>query len=670
MSDGNYFDGEADKVFQARDVYGSVHFHGPKQPAAPALQVQAPPEHYRNNQPQLDLLTEIHDAASDRVAIATVRGAPGSGRTTLCETWLHQHQGRFDRIYEVRVGHRVGADVLAELLSKLGYGLDEMPASLEGRSAMWQAQTAEFKVALLVDDALSAAEVKALLPTHPGSYVLVVGSGLEALRARYSARDVELEPLSDEAALGVLTALVGEEKLAAEPEQREELLRICAGSAAELNVAGMILARQGGTVQRLLARIRAKGALASAVFDVAYDLMGEREQAAYRLFGAHPGSGDVRLETVAAVLSLDEFDAEDALENLVSAKLIEVIKGRYRMSELARLHAAGLGGDLEEIVVGYYAGHGLKIAERALHTRWPEKIWPGFVRASVPEADAWEWLFAEQANLLAAAEVALQAGAHEDVIRLARALWPVYKDGAYPVELAAVSQDAVQAAQAAGMPLAEGQVRTQLGFARMQRRDWAGAQEQYAAAAELATTPEEHASALEARGLAFFEPGLIARQQGRPDDAVSLLEQAEVCLRESLALAEQIGARRRLGLIQMHLAKVVPPEEAAVLLAQAEQDLKDEPGNLVKIRLWRGRKLIEAGSYEEGAAELAELDSVAEQSRLHRERIAALWSRAEAALARGFRDQAKAHVEDALSIARLHGFTAEAADLLIWLGRL
>ncbi|WP_406639896.1 AAA family ATPase [Amycolatopsis sp. WGS_07] len=670
MSDGNYFDGEADKVFQARDVYGNVHFHGPKQPAAPALQVQAPPEHYRNNQPQLDLLTEIHDAASDRVAIAIVRGAPGSGRTTLCETWLHQHQDRFDRFYEVRVGHRAGADVLAELLSKLGYGLDEMPASLEARAAMWQAGTAEYKVALLVDDALSAAEVKALLPTRPGSYVLVVGSGLEALRARYYARDVELEPLSDEAALGVLTALVGEEKLAAEPEQREELLRICAGSAAELNVAGMILARQGGTVQRLLARIRAKGALASAVFDVAYDLMGEPEQAVYRFFGAHPGSGDVRLETVATVLSLDEFDAEDALQKLVSAKLIEVVKGRYRMSELARMHAAGLAGDLEEIVVGYYAEHGLKIAERALPTRWPEKIWPGFVRASVPEVDAWEWLFAEQANLLAAAEVALLAGAHEDVIRLARALWPVYKDGAYPLELAAVSQDAVQAAQAAAMPLAEGQVRTQLGFARMQRRDWAGAQEQYAAAAELATTPEEHASALESRGLAFFEPGLIAQQQGRPDDAVSLLEQAEVCFRESLALAEQLGDSRRLGLIRMHLAKVVPPEEAAVLLAQAEQDLKEEPGNLVKIRLWRGRKLIEAGSYEEGAAELAELDSAAEGLRLHRERIAALRSRAEAALARGFRDQAKAHAEDALNVARLHGFTAEATDLLIWLERL
>ena len=129
VSDGNYFDGEADKVFQAGNVYGNVHFHGPERPAAPVLQVPAPPEHYRNNQPQLDLLTEIHDGARDRVAIANVLGAPGSGRTTLCETWLHQNQDRFDRIYEVRVGHRAGADVLAELLAKLGYGPDKMPAS-------------------------------------------------------------------------------------------------------------------------------------------------------------------------------------------------------------------------------------------------------------------------------------------------------------------------------------------------------------------------------------------------------------------------------------------------------------------------------------------------------------------------------------------------------------
>ncbi|WP_134728024.1 MULTISPECIES: NB-ARC domain-containing protein [Amycolatopsis] len=669
MSDGNYFDGEADKVFQARDVYGDVHFHGPRQPAAPALQVQAPPEHYRNNERQLAALTRIHDEVPDRVAIAIVRGAPGSGRTTLCETWLHQHQDRFDRFYDVRVGHRAGADVLAELLSKLGYGPDEMQASLEGRAAMWQSQTAKFKVALLVDDALSAAEVKALLPTHPGSYVLVVGSGLEALRARYSAREVELEPLSDEAALGVLAALVGDEKLAAEPEQLKELLRICAGSAAELNVAGVLLARPGATVRRLVGRIRAKGALASAVYDVAYEQMGEREQAAYRVFGAHPGDGTVRLETVAALLALDEYDTEDTLQKLVSAKLIEVIGGRYRMSELARMHAATLAGELSDAVVGYYAEHGLRIAERALSTGWPKKIWPGFTPVPA-DVDAWEWLFDEQGNLAAAAEVALQEGAHENVIRLARALWPVYKDGAYPVELLAVSQDAVQAAQAAAMPLAEGLVRTQLGFAQLQRRDWAAALEQYAAAAELATTPDEHASALEARGLAFFEPGLIARQQGRDEEAVSLYSQAEACFRESLELAEQIGDPRRLALIRMHLAKVVPPEEAAVLLAQAEQGLKNEPGNLVKIRLWQGRKLIEAGSYEEGAALLAELDAAAEKAKLQRERIAALRSRAEAALARGYRDQAKAHAEDALGIAQLHGFTAEATDLLIWLEQL
>ncbi|WP_143271401.1 hypothetical protein [Amycolatopsis echigonensis] len=149
-----------------------------------------------------------------------------------------------------------------------------------------------------------------------------------------------------------------------------------------------------------------------------------------------------------------------------------------------------------------------------------------------------------------------------------------------------------------------------------------------------------------------------------------MLGRAEVCFRESLALAEEIGRDRRLALIRMHLAKVVPPEEAATLLAQAEQGLKNEPGNLVKVRLWQGRKLIEAGSFEAGAVVLAEVDSAAEQANLQRERIAALWSRSEAALARGFRDQAKAHAKDALNIARMHGFTAEAADLLIWIEQL
>ncbi|SFO16745.1 hypothetical protein SAMN05421854_101869 [Amycolatopsis rubida] len=668
VRDGNYFDGQADTVLQARNIYGNVYFSEPREPAVPSLQAAAPPEHYRNNESQLAALTRIHDEALDRVTIAIVRGAPGSGRTTLCETWFHQHLDGFDRFFSVRLGHRAGTDVLAELLSMVGYQPDEMPASLEARSAMWRAQTAKFRVGLLVDDALSAAEVKPLLPTRAGSYVLVVGSGLAALQSRYSAREVDLEPLSREAALGVLSALVGEERFTAEPESRDELIRICAGSAAELNVAGSLLRRfPNWPLGRLIARIRQKGALASPVFDAAYESLSQDARAVYRFFGAHPGDGDVRPETVAAVLSLDEFDAEEVLQDLVEVKLIEDVGGRYRISALARLHAATLAGELSAAVIGYYARQSLAVAENALPRNWAAKVWPGFTAGSFDRADARAWLLDEQANLAAATEAALLEGAHEDVIRLAMALWPVYKDGSYPIELAAVSQAAAQAAQAASMPLAEGLARTQLGFARMQRREWSAAQEEFAKVAELAATPGEHASAVESLGLACFEPGLLARQQGRFEEAARLLEQAEVHLRRSLELAEEIQDERRLALARMHLAKVAAPEEAAVLLARAERELGKEPDNLVKIRLWRGRKLIEAGSFEDGAAELAELDSAAEQLGMHRERIAALRSRAEAALARGFREQAKAHAEDALSIAQLRGFTAEATDLLIWL---
>ncbi|MGW4395463.1 hypothetical protein ACWEHA_09260 [Amycolatopsis nivea] len=670
MSSSNYFDGQADKVFQAGNVYGDVHFHGPERPALPSSQVAAPPEHYRNNENQLAALTRIHDEAPDRVAIAGITGGPGSGRTTLGETWLFHHQDAFQHVFSVRVGNRPPADVLAELLSMLGYRPDEMPASVEARAAMWRAQTAELRIGLLIDDVVSAAEVRALLPARAGSFVLVICADLGMLRARHSAREVKLEPLSGKAALGILAALVGEERLAAEPEHRDELIRICAGSAAELNVAGTILAESNRSVERLVARIRAKGALASPVFDVAYERLSEQAQAAYRFFGAHPGDGDVRLETVADVLCLDEFDAEDALQKLVNARLVDDLGGRFRMSELARTHAATLADGLSASVVEYYAKQSLAIAENALPRRWAVKVWPGFTAGSLSAEDARAWLFAEQTNLLAAAETALLDGAHEDVIKLALALWPVCKDGGYPVELAAVSQDAVQAAQAASMPLAEGLARTQLGFARMQRREWSAAQEEFAKVAELAASPEEHASAVESLGLACFEPGLLARQQGRSEGAARLLEQAEAHLRRSLELAEEIRDKRRLALARMHLAKVAAPGEAAVLLDRAEQELGKEPDNLVKIRLWRGRKLIEAGSFEDGAAELAELDSVAERLGMHRERIAALRSRAEAALARGFRDQAKAHAQDALSIAQLRGFTAEAADLLIWIDQL
>ncbi|MDT8910405.1 hypothetical protein [Amycolatopsis sp. PS_44_ISF1] len=669
MGEGNFFDGSAGSVFQGRDVYGDVHFHAPAGASVslvPPVPVLEPPRHYRNNERQLDELSRVHERARAGVGIAIVRGAPGSGRSTLCECWAFRHQDRFDGgVYPVRLGRRPVTDVLADLLALAGYGAQQWPQSLEGRSAMWRAWSGGRRIALLVDDAMSAAEVFPLLPAGAGSMVLVVEAGrLTELKTRHSAQDVELDPLSDEAARGVLAELVGVERLDAEPGPREELIRICAGSAAELTVAGALLADSPGRpLERLIGRIRRKGSLASPVFDVAYERLREDAQAAYRLFGAHPGDGDVALETLMAVLGLDLDEAEDALADLVRAKLIEPMGAdRYRMAELARLHAAGQGRPPSKIVA-HYARTALAVAEKVLARGWAARLWPGFEPAGLDQAEARQWLRTERLNLVAAAETAYKEGAHEDVCRLALALWPVHQEGGHPAEMVTVNRDAASAAGAWGSPLAAALMFTQWGFADGQRRDWASAREHHARAAELAAqagSAEARATAVESLGLACFEASAHEPAEG-------LLAEAEEQLRLNLRLAEELGEPRRTALAQLHLAKVAAPEEAAGLLDRASTELDREPGNRVKILLWRGRKAVDGGHREPGAGWLREVVELAATGGWHRERIAALRVLAEVALAEGDRESATARAEDALNVARLQGFTAEALDLMEWL---
>ncbi|MFE3174506.1 NB-ARC domain-containing protein [Amycolatopsis sp. NPDC059090] len=661
----NFGEGPGSPSF-LRDVYGDVSFEGPARAAlALTSRFQAPPLHYRSV-PQLEELTRIHHGAADQVAVVLVLGVPGSGRTTLCDCWLYRHRGRFDWMRRVRLGNRPVVDVLAELLSQFGYQPDQMPASLEARSAMWRACTAPYRVGLLVDDVASMDDVRALVPTRAGSCVLV--TGLESVGVvQNPARVVRLDCLSDDAARGMLAALAGAKRLTAEPKYRDELIQICGSSATALSVAGALLAKYPSwELGWMVEQIRQIGTSATALFDFAYGLLSEVEKAVYRFFGGHPGEGDVRVDTVVGVFGLDPREIKGALAELMEIKLIAKFRGRYRMADLARQHAATKADVLTSAVIDYYATESLTIAESALPRGWAKSVWREFTVGSLGPTEARSWLAAEHANLIAAAEAAWRVNAYDRVVRLAMALWPLHKDGGYASEMAAVNWKAVRSAHAASMVLAEQLVRTQLGFAQIQRRAWAAAHGQFVAVAELAASLNQRASALESLGLVCLEAGLLARQQGRPDDAPPLLEQAERYLRANLKIAAAMNEVRRLALAKMHLAKVVRPEEAARLLDEASRTLRHEPDNAVKIQLWRGRKLVEAGAYEEGAAMLAELDPVAEQLSMHRERIAALWSRAESALARGYRDVAKAHANDALNIARLRGYTAEAVDLLVW----
>jgi hypothetical protein len=243
---GNHFGGEAHNVAQVGAVYGNVVFPGPSRVVEVADQFTPPVDHYTNNERQLDEITAGAQHRGDRDGPRTVliRGTPGSGRSALARCWGYKHReeypgGRF----AVRLGPGAERtrDVLADLLAQLGYLPDEIPASLEGRSAMWQNRTADERIVLVIDDAVTPAQVRPLIPGPGRSLVLVVESGnLKELCASHSATYVRIDPLTDKASGALLVGMIGTERREREPAAFETLIGHCAGSAAALNVVGEI----------------------------------------------------------------------------------------------------------------------------------------------------------------------------------------------------------------------------------------------------------------------------------------------------------------------------------------------------------------------------------------------------------------------------------------------
>lgn len=647
----NQFDGEAQSVVQARDV-GEVHFHAR---ARPRMRCQVPAElvPYINNERPLGELDRWFTDGGTKVAV--VRGAPGSGRTSLATQWVQTNRAKYpDGQFFVRLasgpdGAERERSALRELLLANGWAPDEIPTSLDGLANGWRSCSDGKRIAMVIDDALTAAQVRSLLPGAGDSAVLVTEAGrLGSLRASANATFVDIDPMAEPAARELLRRIAGD-RIAEEPAAVGELIELCAGSTIALCVVATLLAEREWPVQRLAAKLRREehtlralskdeSLSVSVVFDAAYERLGKLARECYQVLGVHPGVGDVSADAVAAALGEPEEEVADALDDLVRARLaIESADGRFLLSGLVKRHAAAKAdGDFVRPLIGYYADHAVATAWAML----PDRVWH---KTLLPPAGVHadeSWADAEQDNLRAVVAESFRRGEFESVCRFGIALWPFYERGGHAQDMAAVNELGVRAARERGDALAEAVLGFQLGFAHRQRGDLERAVQAFGEALELArrtANAELEATALESLGLARLDQHLLS-------DAARLLG-------ESLELALQLDDPRRLALARFHLAKALPPARALPLLAEARLALAAEPGNLAKIDLWRGRKLIESGKLDEAAGILRGITAIS------RERGEVLCELAEIAVERGDVASARAQLTEAVEIFRQRGLS-------------
>ncbi|WP_344883307.1 tetratricopeptide repeat protein [Allokutzneria multivorans] len=484
-------------LVQAGTIHGGVHFHRVPAEIAKPRQLPLPPAHFTGRVPELEALSR---AVGGR-ALVVITGAGGIGKTSLALRWLSQvpelgrdgqlfaNLGAFDPSGPVRP-----ADALGQFLRALGVAPEKVPASLAEQQALYRTMTADKSLAVLLDNASSADQVRQLLPGGTDGVVVVTSRRRLSALAADGARWVDAAPMDTETSLVLLSNVIGAERVAAEPDAAARIVAACAGLPIALAViAARLVARPKWSLARVLGeleneRTRLKGLSkhedlsVSAVFDMSYSQLSDEAAQLYRRLSAHPGP---QFSTDAAACLTTEA-AEHALEELVDTNMLEEVReDRFQFHDLLRLHAAQRATEQEteqarRVCWEWYLVSAMA-ADRAAtpnRRRLPHAFTSLGHKDFDGARDAVDWLEEERGNLRAVA----RQGVPEISWRVVDAMWPLFLHRRYNQDREELEELAVEAARACGDEVAEGRMLFQAGMGCKARGDHAKARRCFARA--------------------------------------------------------------------------------------------------------------------------------------------------------------------------------------------
>jgi DNA-binding SARP family transcriptional activator/tetratricopeptide (TPR) repeat protein len=357
----------ASSVFPAGAEYADGA--DPARQTAPAP-AQMPPETagFAGRTAELGRLLAMLPAAGDasnahyaQPPVAVVTGTAGVGKTTLAIRFARQVAPRFPdgQLYvNLRGFDPSGAPTEPEaalrgFFEALGVPPRQVPASLEAQTGLFRSLVEGKRVLLLLDNARSTEQVRALLPGCPECMVVITSrSQLTGLVAAEGARPLPLDVLSGAEARELLVHRMGQDRVAAEPIAAAELISQSAGLPLALSVTcARAVTRPGAALADLAAELRdARGRLdmletgdvttdLRAVFSWSYEKLSDRSASMFRLLGVHPGP-DISAAAAASMAGIPPAAARAALAELVRASLLtEDAAGRFGCHELLRAYA-------------------------------------------------------------------------------------------------------------------------------------------------------------------------------------------------------------------------------------------------------------------------------------------------------------------------------------------
>ncbi|MFE4943218.1 tetratricopeptide repeat protein [Streptomyces sp. NPDC056641] len=579
-------------VVQARDIQGGIHFHQPAREDAPRPPVprQLPPLRRalvdrEEDVRALDALRAQRPAQAPQLLV--VSGFPGIGKTTLASRWLHENASSFPdgQLYADLGGHAAegtaggpvpAATVLEGFLYALG--APSVPADTSQRIALWRSLTSELRLAVLLDNAFTAAQVRPLLLGTPtGLTVVTSRNHLTGLLADGAATH-RLGALTPESAVELLAVGGGGGRVAQDPEAAREVVTLCGClPLAVCLAAAQLVLRPHRSVSALaeslsqdqgpLDALRVDGeAVVRSALDMSYGLLPRESATLYRRMGLLPTErydlfmltaigGDGASDDTTPAPGTDAVDM--AVGALLEASLLEETSpGIYRFHDLVRPHARRRG-DAEEsdsqrahiqrrfvdwCLITATAGEEILTPSH----RMPTRELPSSPVRPTPLADPAEalaWFDTHRNGLMAAVRHCADAEWLTSCWQLVDAMWPLFLRLRPSDMWVEAHRTGLSAARASGSRDGEGRMLTSGAIGLRNAGRYEEAADWYVQALEHATSDgdvRQQAQAL--NGL-----GHIELLTSRFDEAREHFEQA-LLLRESIGYRRGAAlSRRRLG---------------------------------------------------------------------------------------------------------------------------
>jgi tetratricopeptide (TPR) repeat protein/transcriptional regulator with XRE-family HTH domain len=541
---------------------------------------------------QLAVLDELLARAVEQptaVMICVVSGTAGVGKTALSVHWAHRVRDHFPdgQIYLNLRGYdpdqpMSATQALTRLLTTLGVAGRDIPLETDEQAARYRSTIAGRRILLLLDNAATIHQVRALLPGTAGCVVLVTSrDALPTLVSLHGACRIDLDPLPSMEALSLLRRLVGP-RVDADPDAAAVLAEQCARLPLVIRITAEIaLARPATTLPELvtdladhrhrLTRLSVGDDPHAAVADVFSWSLRQLPPAVARTFallGLHPGP-EFDAYAAAAVTGVDLVRVSGHLDQLVGINLVHSTDpARYAMHDLLRAYALTLAttgrasDDHPEVgrLFDYYlaaAGAAMDLLHPAdVHARPPAPTPTPAVPPLPDRESASAWLETELPNLSAMAVQTAAAGWPSRIVRLSMTLFR-FLDGGYHSAALTIHGHARDAARRSDDPAGEGHALLGLGSAHWQTGRHEAAAGLFEQAASLFRRTADHIGLARALGNLSGVEGYL----GRLDAAVEHCTQAVAMLRRVGNRTGEADALVFLGSINLRAGRDGPAGE-------------------------------------------------------------------------------------------------------------